>query len=801
MADQNQVGLATVASSLMSRLKSGVSPAGASPEAGLSFLKPAMERGELGWLEHYRILKKLGEGGMGMVFLAEDVHLKRQVALKVIRPAMAEDLAARQRFLREAQAMAALTHDNIVTIYQVAMATSAAHPEQAVPFLAMQYLTGESLEDRVIRQGPLPVGEVMRIGREVAEGLAAAHAKGLIHRDIKLANLFLESGKDRVKILDFGLARATTSNLNISASGQIVGTPHFMSPEQARGEVVDARADLFSLGCVLYTCLSGQLPFDAPSLMGVLTKLAVAQPTPLSEVAPATPPALINLVERLLAKNPAERPQSADAVAAEIRKIEAGCTDADRSTSAAGDAKLAQAVTAGTHMNDTLTSPSGTSQPPASGTSVCPAPPHRFDRRHFILGVGAAAATTAAGSFGVSWWKNAHPAGPQGEPIRVGILHSETGTMSLSEGPVVRMTQFALGELSERGLLGRPIKEFVRDGASDEETFANEAEKLIRLDRVSVLFGCWTSASRKAVKKVVEQHNSLLIYPVQYEGCEQSPNIVYTGATPNQQILPAVDWCLQRKPGAKFFLVGSDYIFPRTANAIMRHRIEEAGGSVVGERYLTLGEMEMGSLPSDIKAASPDFILNTINGSTNQSFFPALRRVGIRAQDTPTVSFSLDEQMLRQFDRHSVAGDYAAWSYFSSISGPRNASFLEAFHNKWDNLTTVTDPMESAYLGVHFWAKAVEAARSAEPDAVRLAIGDQRLDAPSGNDIYVDPHNHHTWKYFYLAQITPARDFRILVRQDAPIEPIPFPSYRSRADWEKFQNDLYRSWGNRWSKE
>jgi serine/threonine-protein kinase len=265
----------------------------------------------------YRIVRILGSGGMGFVFKAEDVDLERPVALKVMRPELARDPAACQRFLREARAAAALKHDHIVTIYQVGQ-------EQDVPFLAMEFLEGESLETRLKLQGKFPVAEVLRIGREIAMGLGAAHEHNLIHRDIKPANIWLEGGSGRVKILDFGLARLTTSEVHLTSTGMVMGTPEFMAPEQARGAALDQRCDLFNLGAVLYVLCSGDKPFQGTSAMAVLTALAVDTPIPIRERNPEVPPALAEIIERLLAKEPASRPASAGEVASALAAIEAG---------------------------------------------------------------------------------------------------------------------------------------------------------------------------------------------------------------------------------------------------------------------------------------------------------------------------------------------------------------------------------------------------------------------------------------------------------------------------------------------
>lgn len=290
-----------------------------------SFLAPSQGPDEIGRLGPYRILQVLGQGGMGLVFQALDTHLQRPVALKVMKPDLAEESVSKQRFLREARAAAAIEHDHIVTIYQVG-------EENGLPFLAMQLLRGEPLDKRLERDGPLPVPEVLRIGRETARGLAAAHARGMIHRDIKPGNIWLEVLADergvsalrvRVKLLDFGLARsAQDPQTRLTKSGFIVGTPAYMAPEQARGETVDARADLFSLGCVLYQMATGRLPFTGKDTLAILYALANDHPLPPQTINPDVPLALAELITRLLAKDPAHRPASAREVAEQLEAIE-----------------------------------------------------------------------------------------------------------------------------------------------------------------------------------------------------------------------------------------------------------------------------------------------------------------------------------------------------------------------------------------------------------------------------------------------------------------------------------------------
>jgi eukaryotic-like serine/threonine-protein kinase len=278
------------------------------------FLSPPRGADGIGWLGSYRIVKLLGAGGMGIVFLAEDSHLQRLVALKVVRPEQAADPELRKRFLREARAMASVKSDHIVAVYQVG-------EENSLPFLAMEYLEGENLEERLARDHRPDFAFALRVVRESALGLAAAHQRGLVHRDIKPGNIFIESPSGRVKILDFGLAHSVDTPSNLTAPGLVMGTPEYMSPEQAEAAEVTERSDLFSLGSVLYRLLSGKKPFGEGNTMAVLKAVMMNEPLSIHIVNPAVPPALSDLTSRLLAKKPAQRPESAQAVADALEKI------------------------------------------------------------------------------------------------------------------------------------------------------------------------------------------------------------------------------------------------------------------------------------------------------------------------------------------------------------------------------------------------------------------------------------------------------------------------------------------------
>jgi len=383
------------------------------------------------------------------------------------------------------------------------------------------------------------------------------------------------------------------------------------------------------------------------------------------------------------------------------------------------------------------------------------------------------------------------------EPIKVGILHSLTGTMSISEKSVVDATLLAIEEINAKGgILGRKIEAIVSDGKSDSPTFAKEAQRLITLEKVSVVFGCWTSASRKTVKPIFEKYKHLLFYPLQYEGLEQSTNIVYTGAAPNQQIIPAVKWAFDNL-GKKFFLVASDYVFPHSANEIIKAQVAALGGQIVGEEYLLLGSKETKGIVRKIKVARPDVILNTLNGDTNVAFFAELRIAGVTPDRIPTVSFSIGEKELRSMNPNAMAGDYAAWNYFQTIDSSDNHEFVRRFKEKFGADTMLTDPMEAAYIGVHLWAQAARDAGSIDPIAVRKAVLDQSFNAPEGI-VHLDPETQHLWKTVRIGKIRPDGQFDIVWTSDNPIRPTPYPPYRSKTEWEKFLHDHYQGWGQSW---
>ncbi len=365
------------------------------------------------------------------------------------------------------------------------------------------------------------------------------------------------------------------------------------------------------------------------------------------------------------------------------------------------------------------------------------------------------------------------------ETIKVGILHSLSGTMSISEITVRDSTLLAIEEINAAGgVLGKQIEPIVEDGASDWPTFAEKAGKLLLEDEVAVVFGCWTSSSRKAVKPVFEENNGLLFYPVQYEGLEQSPNIFYTGATTNQQIVPAVEYLLEQGK-SKFFLLGSDYVFPRTSNTIIRAQLAAAGAETVGEEYVPLGGTEFSTIIDKIKEAAPDVIFNTLNGDSNVAFFKQYKDAGYTAETLPTLSVSIAEEEVGGIGIENIVGHWVAWNYYQTVESETNTKFVEAFKAKYGEDRVTSDPMEAGYFGVYLWAAAVEAAGTTDVDAVRAAAGGITFEAPEGT-VTIDGDNQHTYKIVRIGQIREDGLIDSIWETEGPVKPDP---YLCTYDW------------------
>lgn len=373
------------------------------------------------------------------------------------------------------------------------------------------------------------------------------------------------------------------------------------------------------------------------------------------------------------------------------------------------------------------------------------------------------------------WFRPAPPA-----PIRVGVLHSLSGTLAASERPLVDALHLAAEEINAAGgLLGRPIELLVADGRSDPAHFAVEAERLIVEQKVDVLFGCWASSCRRALAPVVERRRHLLFYPVQYEGLEQSPHIVYTGAAPNQQIIPGARWAIDHL-GRRIYLVGSDYIFPRAAHRLIRDLVAAAGGQIVAERYRPLGDGDFTAIAQDIRRQAPDVVINTVNGDSNRHFFRALKAHGV---SIPVMSFSIAENELRAMGSDGVyPAHYAVWSYFQTLDTPANARFVAAFQARFGADRVTSDPVEASYNGLRLWANAVRETGTTAPDQINRVIGRQSVPGPSGI-VALDADTRHAWRWVRIGRARPDGQFETVRTSENLVRPVPFPAYRSREQW------------------
>jgi urea transport system substrate-binding protein len=388
-------------------------------------------------------------------------------------------------------------------------------------------------------------------------------------------------------------------------------------------------------------------------------------------------------------------------------------------------------------------------------------------------------------------------------PIKVGILHSLSGTMAISETSLRDVALMTIDEINEKGgLLGRKVEAVVVDPASNWPLFAEKARELLTKDKVAAVFGCWTSVSRKTVLPVFEELNGLLFYPVQYEGEESSFNVFYTGAAPNQQAIPALEYLMSKEGGdaKRFVLLGTDYVYPRTTNKILRYFLQSknVAESDIIEKYTPFGHTDYQTIVAEVKrfaAGKRTAVISTINGDSNVPFYKELGNQGVKAEDIPVVAFSVGEEELRGIDTSPLVGQLAAWNYFMSIDNPENKAFIA----KWkayvakNNLPggekrVTNDPMEATYIGMKMWAQAVTQAGTTDVDAVRQAVAGQVVKAPSGFDIKMDEKNHHLHKPVYIGEVQANGQFQVVWKTPGPIRAMPWSPYvpdssKKVADW------------------
>ncbi|KAI5915378.1 urea ABC transporter substrate-binding protein [Thauera sp. 2A1] len=407
-----------------------------------------------------------------------------------------------------------------------------------------------------------------------------------------------------------------------------------------------------------------------------------------------------------------------------------------------------------------------------------------MNRRNFVKALTLSASIAAIGLP-----VGAHAA----DTIKVGILHSLSGTMAISETALKNVALMTIEEINAKGgVMGKKLEPVVVDPASNWPLFAEKARQLVAQDKVAAVFGCWTSVSRKSVNPVFKELNGLLFYPVQYEGEELEKNVFYTGAAPNQQAIPAVEYLMSEEGGAakRFVLLGTDYVYPRTTNKILRAFLKSKGvaDADIMEDYTPFGHSDYQTIIANIKkfaaAGKKTAVISTINGDSNVPFYKELGNAGLKATDVPVVAFSVGEEELRGVDTKPLVGHLAAWNYFMSLKNPENAAFVKKYRdwakkNGVPNADTVVtnDPMEATYVGIYMWKQAVEKAKSTDTDKVIAALGGQTVKAPSGFTLTMDKTNHHLHKPVYIGEVRGDGQFDVVWKTKEPIRAQPWSPF------------------------
>jgi len=390
------------------------------------------------------------------------------------------------------------------------------------------------------------------------------------------------------------------------------------------------------------------------------------------------------------------------------------------------------------------------------------------------------------------------------DTIKVGILHSLSGTMAISETALKETALMTIADINAHGgVLGKKLVPVVVDPASNWPLFAEKARQLLTQDKVAVVFGCWTSVSRKSVLPVFKELDGLLFYPVQYEGEELERNVFYTGAAPNQQAIPAVEYLMSKDGGGakRFFLLGTDYVYPRTTNKILRAFLKSKGvaDKDIEEVYTPFGHSDYQTIVANIKkfsAGGKTAVISTINGDSNVPFYKELGNAGLKATDVPVVAFSVGEEELRGVDTKPLVGNLAAWNYFMSLKNPENTKFIKMYkdwakQHKLPNADKVVtnDPMEATYIGIHMWKQAVEKAKTTNVDKVIAAMGGQTFKAPDGFTIKMDEKNHHLHKPVFIGEIRADGQFNVVWKTSGPIKAQPWSPYIAGNDKKKDEPD------------
>ena len=774
----------------------------------------------------YRVTKRLGHGGMAIVYEADDLVMKRQVAIKFLSTMFLSKRSAVERFMREAQVAGRLNHPNIIAIHDVSR-------EEHACYIVMELLSPGSAGQHLKQKGPYYWVVATRIIMDCCAGLKIAHEAGVIHRDIKPDNILFTHGGS-VKLTDFGIVKTIEDDPELTASGQLVGTPLYMSPEQSTGsQNCDVRSDIYSLGATYYALLTGRPPFTGSNVLEILVNLRTTAPLDPREFVPEIPEGCVKVIKRTLSKKPERRYQSATEMMQDLEAILDNVPRRQQSIF-----QMEQSLPQPRLVKDAAIPAQGATLDGAQGRPATleraldvSIPSEYRDmgspRRMFLFSGAAALAGLAigVGGFFALRGRSGPPRNPpagQGSvgqtattpsqqpgaasartnPIKVGILHSLSGPLAVSERPLADASLLAIEELNaEGGVLGRPIEALVLDGKSEVTTdsaFTRAANRLLMEERASAVFGGFGSGGRKAIKPFFEQLGGLLFYPASYEGLEESPNIIYTGATPNQFVIPALKWFEKETPTKRVVFVGTDGLRPRAIEALVSEEISRKGWKLLESYFLVVGDFEFSAVIRRIKKNKPELIINALVGDSSVAFLKQLRDEDILRKDIPTLSFTIGEAEMAQLATVDLSGHYIARAHFP-LSHPGNESgFVARFKAKYGTHRVVSETMEAAYYGVHLWAAAVKDGRSEGIHEVLSAIKQKEFDL-HGVRVRVDPSNQHTWKEFELGKLGAQNQIEVVTTGREVLPPIPYPGSRTRAEWNVFLDSLYARWENNWA--
>ncbi|HMU40657.1 MAG TPA: transporter substrate-binding protein [Pseudomonadota bacterium] len=762
----------------------------------------------------YLLSRLIGIGGMAQVYEADDTLLNRRVAVKFLTETRRQQTTAVERFINEAQVAGRLNHPNIIAIYDIGF-------EHDTYYIAMELLNPGSAGSFVKHKGRMHWVEAAHTIMQCCSALESAHKAGIIHRDIKPDNI-LCSPAGAAKLADFGLVKELHlgESTGLTQSGVVVGTPLFMSPEQCTAQPLDARSDIYSLGCTFYALLTGSPPFPTGSVPQIMLQHCKSRVPDPRVLASDVPESIVKTIEKSTAKRADDRYQNAHDF---HKALAAVLEDAPRPTfeflvlgttnrtpprqRGSGAARLRSE--SGPRTPDSQGSPGGPKlptpsleNPPEHPPEPEPSPPGMSRRKALLGGLGLLGAAV-----GVAFWKWQQPVEkPQPvvnlPPIKIGVLNSQSGFLFDSGRPVIDATLLAIEEINNKGgLLGRKIEPIVADGKSDNRTFALEADRLLSKDKVVAIFGGWSPSNRRALKKVIEKHKSLLMFPARDEGMEDSEYIIYSGSSPNQIVSPAIRIFAGAKHYKRLYVIGSDGLASNISTELLKDELKNFPQTqIVGETFEVVGERNFEKVIPKIELAKPDLIFNFMIGESNPAFFKALRAKKILPNQIPTVNFAIGEPELQQIAHLDMVGEYLAASYFQTIPSEENKAFVARFRRKYGDYRMTGATMESAYASVYLWAQAVAAAGTDEVARVRERLAGQTFLAPSGKTT-IDPGNHHCHKSFFLGRIGEGNVVEIVGTPETYIRPEPFPPTRTRTQWEAFIDEKSKSWGGAFVNE